>query len=201
MVTEIKVKVQIYSLVSSTKRHSPDFSQLPLGHRSYLFISHTNFPGRLEPDSHFRRTELLKHTSLHCPTRYPLTPGSRECTHEQSAFPRSTTSEHIQRSRGTEPAISCLYVAHAITEPRRPAKKEMALCSGPCHAMERQVETVDLDQRAYECAFLYDDIRSVCCVCLYPLMPKVGAELSSSKPNEIICRTSVQQLFNMLRLF
>ena len=95
------VKVQVYSLVSSAKRHSPDFTQLPTGHRTCSFISHLNSSGSTQPGCHFRRTELFKHTSLHCPTRYPLVPGSRECTCEQSALPRSTTSEHIQRIRGS----------------------------------------------------------------------------------------------------
>ena len=29
----------------------------------------------IQASCHFRHTELFKHTSLHCPTRYPLTPG------------------------------------------------------------------------------------------------------------------------------
>ena len=37
-----------------------------------------------------------------------LTPGSRECTCEQSALPRSTMSEHIQRSQGSNPwSLAC----------------------------------------------------------------------------------------------
>ena len=100
---KVKVKVEVYSLVSSAKRYSPDFTQLPPGNRTCSFISHLNSPGSIQPGCHFRRTALFKHTSLHCPTRYPLTPGSRECTCEQSALPRSTTSKHIQRCRGSNP--------------------------------------------------------------------------------------------------
>ena len=95
--------MEVYSLVSSAKRYSPDFTQLPPGNRTCSFISHLKSPGSIQPGCHFRRTALFKHTSLHCPTRYPLTPGSRECTCEQSALPRSTTSKHIQRSRGSNP--------------------------------------------------------------------------------------------------
>ena len=73
---------------------------IPPDHRACLFISHLNSPGSMQPGCHFRPTELFKHTSLHCQTLYPLTPGWRERTCEQSALPRSTTSEHIQRSRG-----------------------------------------------------------------------------------------------------
>ena len=91
----VKVKVEVYSLVSSAKRHSPDFTPLPPGHRTCSFISRLNSPGSIQAGSHFWRTKLFQHTSLHCPTRYPLTPGSRECTCRQSALPRSTTSsEH-----------------------------------------------------------------------------------------------------------
>ena len=77
-------------------------------HRTRSFISHLNSPGSIRLGCHFRSTELLKHTSLHCPTKYTLTPGSREWTCEQSALPRSTTSEHIQRSRGSNPqSLAC----------------------------------------------------------------------------------------------
>ena len=107
---KVKVKLEVYSLVSSAKRYSLDFTQLPPGHvhRICSFISHLNSLGSIQPGCHFLRTELFKHTSLHRPTRYPLTPGSRECTCEQSALPRSTTSKHIQRSRGSKPrSLAC----------------------------------------------------------------------------------------------
>ena len=48
-----KVKVRVYSLVSSAKRHSPDFIQLPPGHRTCSFISHLNSPGSIQPGCHF----------------------------------------------------------------------------------------------------------------------------------------------------
>ena len=136
--------MQVYSLVSSAKRHSPDFTQLSPGHRTCSFISHLNSPGAYSPAAIFRRTELFEHTSLHCPARYPVTPGSRDChplqpgsqhtacaetlagedgdcTCEQSALPRSTSSEHNYSAQpGIEPAISRLFVAHATTAPRRP---------------------------------------------------------------------------------
>ena len=101
----VKVKVEVYSLVSSATRYSPDFTQLPSGPRTRSFISHLKSPGSIQPGCHFRSTKLLKHTSLHCPTRYPLTPGSRDCTCGQSALPRSTTSEHNSAQSGIEPAI------------------------------------------------------------------------------------------------
>ena len=108
MGVDVKVKVKVYSLVSSAKRHSPDFTQLHSGHRTCSFISHLKSPASIQPGCHFRCKEQFKHTSLHCPTRYPLTPGSRECTCEQSALPRNTTSEHIQRSRGSNPrSLAC----------------------------------------------------------------------------------------------
>ena len=90
---------------SSAKRHSPDFtlSQLPPGYRICLFIRQLNSPGSIQPGCHCRRTKLFKRTSLHCRTRYPLAPESRVPTCEQSALPRNTASEHIQRSRGSNP--------------------------------------------------------------------------------------------------
>ena len=87
---------------------APDFTQLPPDHMTFSFIIHLNSLGSIQPSCHFRSTELFKHTSLHCPTRYPLTPGSRECACEQSALPRSTTSEYIQRSQGSNPrSLAC----------------------------------------------------------------------------------------------
>ena len=74
---KVNVKVEVYSLVSSAKRHSPDFTQLPPGHRTCSFISRLSSPGSMQPGCRFRRTELFKHTSFHCPTRYALTPGLR----------------------------------------------------------------------------------------------------------------------------
>ena len=112
MVNKKKVNVQVYGLVTSAKRHSPDFTQSPPGHRTCSFMSQLNTPCSIQPGCNFRRTELVKHTSLQCPTRYPLAPGSRECTCQQSALPRSTTSEPIQRSPLSNPR-SLLLVRRA----------------------------------------------------------------------------------------
>ena len=49
----VKVNVQVYSLVSNAKRDSPDFTQLPPGHRTCSFISHLNSPGSIQPGCHF----------------------------------------------------------------------------------------------------------------------------------------------------
>ena len=37
-----------------------------------------------------RHWKLFKHTSNHCPTRYPFTPGLTECTYRCSAMPKDT---------------------------------------------------------------------------------------------------------------
>ena len=105
----IKIKVEVCSLVSSTKCHSPDFKQLPPGHWTSLFISRLNSRGEHTAQLPcWGSMKLFKHASLHCPTRYPLTPGLRECTCEQSVLPRSTTPEHIQRSWGSNPpSLGC----------------------------------------------------------------------------------------------
>ena len=98
---KVKVKVEVYSLVSSTKHYSPDFTQLPPGHRTCSFISHLNSPGEHTARFAIFGARNYSNTSLHCPARYPVTPRSRECTCGQSALPRSTTSEHIQCNRGS----------------------------------------------------------------------------------------------------
>ena len=95
-------------LVSSVRCHSLNFTQLPPDHRTCLFISHLNSLGSIQPGCHFWCMKLFKHTSLHCPTRYPLTPRSRECTCEQRALPRNTTLKHIQCSLGSNPwSLAC----------------------------------------------------------------------------------------------
>ena len=92
------------------KHHSPDFTQLSPGHRTCSFISYLNSPGSIQSGCHFWCTKVFKHTSVHCPTRFPLTPGLRECTCEQSTLPRRTMPEHIQRSRGSNPrSLACMY--------------------------------------------------------------------------------------------
>ena len=50
---KVKVKVQVYSLVSSAKRHSPDFTQLPPGCRTCSFISHLKSRGAYRPAAIF----------------------------------------------------------------------------------------------------------------------------------------------------
>ena len=74
---------------------------IPPGLRTCSFISHLNSSGSIQPGCPLQHTELLKYISLHCPTRYPLTPGSRKCTCGQSALHRSTMSEHTQHSWGS----------------------------------------------------------------------------------------------------
>ena len=105
----VRVKIYVYSLVTRAKRHLPDFTQLPPGHRTCSFMSHLNPARSIQPGCHFRRTKLFKHTSLHCPTRYPLTSGLRECKREQSALPRNIhRGIIIQRSPGSNPrSLAC----------------------------------------------------------------------------------------------
>ena len=62
---KVKVKVGGYSLVSSAKGHSHDFTQLPPGHRTCSSISHLNSPGSTQPGCQFWRTELVEYTGLH----------------------------------------------------------------------------------------------------------------------------------------
>ena len=74
--------MSFHSLVSSAKRYSPDFRQLPPGHRTCMFIyKPSQLPGSIQLGCYFRRTETNQtHRNLPCPTMqvgYPLTPGSR----------------------------------------------------------------------------------------------------------------------------
>ena len=101
-------KVEVYSLVSSAKSHPPDFTRLPLVTGPVHSLAVSTPPGNIQLGCHFRRTDPFKHTSLHCRTRYPLTPGSRECTCGQSASPKSKTLENNSTQPGIEPAISRL---------------------------------------------------------------------------------------------
>ena len=130
------VKVEVYGQVSRAKRHSPNYTQQPPGHRTSSFLSYLNSPGSIQPSCHFQQMELFKHTNLLCPTRYPLTPGSRECTCEQSALPRSTMSQHNSAQPAIKPVISRLQVMHATTQPQCPTKEKMCYS-----AMERLSET------------------------------------------------------------
>ena len=93
--------MRVYSLVSSVKCHSPDFTQLSPGHRTCSFISHLNSPGSIQPGCHFLAQGTIQTHKPSLSYHVPLTLGSRECTCEQSALPRSTTSEYIQRSWGS----------------------------------------------------------------------------------------------------
>ena len=56
---DIKVKVKVYSVVSSAKRHSPGCTQLPPGHRICSFISHLNSTGSIQPGCHIGARNYL----------------------------------------------------------------------------------------------------------------------------------------------
>ena len=51
---EIKVQVEVFDLVSGAKWYSPDYTQLPPGHRTCSFIGlcHLNSPGSTQPWCH-----------------------------------------------------------------------------------------------------------------------------------------------------
>ena len=95
---------------------------------------------------HFLRTKLLKHISLHCLTRYPFTPGSREGTWRQSVLPRSTTSRHNSAQSGIEPCSlarkSCMlplkhaaphYLLHINTNRGQPVSDLWTQIPGSLH--------------------------------------------------------------------
>ena len=75
-----KVKVRVYSLVSSAKRHSPDFIQLTPGHRTCSFISHLNFPGSIQPGCHFFGARNYSHSQA-----FTVLPGTHLLLGRESA--------------------------------------------------------------------------------------------------------------------
>ena len=97
----VKIEVQVYSLVSSTKRYSPDFTQLPPGHRTCSFISHLNSPRSIQPGCHFRRTGLFNAQA------FTVLPGTQSFLGRRSArvgkVPclEAQCRSIIQRSRGS----------------------------------------------------------------------------------------------------
>ena len=108
MVLTLKVKVVVYSQVSSAKCHSLNFTQLPPGHRTCSFISHLNSPRSIQPGCHFQHTELFKHTSLHCRTRYPLTPGQESAHVGKMPCLGAQRQNLIQPSQGLNPqSLAC----------------------------------------------------------------------------------------------
>ena len=114
---------------SGAKHHLPDYT--PLGHRTCSFISHLNSLESTQPGCHFRLTELFKHTSLYCSSRYQLTPWSRGCRCGQSALPKMPQRlSIIQPSRRSNPqSLACkshtlplsYNVPHVHDVPRAPA--------------------------------------------------------------------------------
>ena len=105
-----KKKVQVYSLVSrlSAKRHSPDSTQLPPGHRSSSFISHLNSPGSMlvttiSGAQNYSNTQAF---TVLLSTHLLLGRGSARVG--KVPLPRSTTSEHNSAQPGMEPATSGL---------------------------------------------------------------------------------------------
>ena len=65
--------MEVYSPVSSANAALLTWHSYPLVAGPCSFISHLSFLGSIQPGSHkFWRTQLITHTSLLGPTRYPL---------------------------------------------------------------------------------------------------------------------------------
>ena len=74
----------------------------------------------IQPCCHHPLKTIQTHRNLHCPTRFPLPPGSREWVHVWvNALPRGTAPQPIQPSRWSviKPVISPLQTARTATEP------------------------------------------------------------------------------------
>ena len=94
-----KVKVEVHSVISSGKHHSPDFTQCELPrHRTCSFISHLNSPGSIRPAA---TCSTRNYSNTQAITVLPGTPLllGQESACGQSALPRST-SEHTSAQLG-----------------------------------------------------------------------------------------------------
>ena len=87
------------------KRYSPNFTQLypcMVTGPAYSVISHINSLEACSLAGTMALETIQTHRSLHYPTRYPLTPGSRRCT-LWAAWPRGTVPQQVQPSRWANP--------------------------------------------------------------------------------------------------
>ena len=124
-------------LSSGIWREAP-FARLHIspGHRTCSFISHLNPQGSVQPDCHFRRTELFKLTSLHCPTRYTHLYSWvkrvhvwAKCLNCLGSQRRSIVSAAGDRTRD----LSLVRRARSTTEPRRPTNDQTSILrEGAC---------------------------------------------------------------------
>ena len=90
-----KVKVEVYGLVSGTKCHSPNYTQLSPGHRTCPFISHLNSPGSTQHCCHHSAgnySNAQKPSLSYQAPSYSWVLRVHMCG--QSALPRSRISQH-----------------------------------------------------------------------------------------------------------
>ena len=117
----LKVKIEVYSLISSEGAALLTLSNYFLVTGPLSFISHLNLPRSIQPGSHkFCHTWLITHTSLHSPIRYPLLLLLERVYLWVKALPKSTASTANSAQPVIEPMHSHLQIAHATTEPWRP---------------------------------------------------------------------------------
>ena len=103
---KVKVKVEVYGLLSGAKRRSPDYTQLPPGH---LFIHR---PSQL-PGEHPAQLPFPLHRTIPTHEAFTVLPATylllgRDSARGHSALHRSTTSQHNSAQPGIEPVISPL---------------------------------------------------------------------------------------------
>ena len=75
-------KVEVYSLISNAKRHSPDFTPLPPGHRTCSFIIK---PSQLDPGEHTARPCHFRRTELFNTQAFTVLPGTHLLLGRESA--------------------------------------------------------------------------------------------------------------------
>ena len=105
--------MKVYSLVSSRSNH-PALHNYPPGHRTCSFMNKpSQLPGSIQPGCHQVEETIQTHRNSSRSTRYPLTPGLRDCLAQDH-------NARAQPSQRFEPVITRLQVAYATTAPGRP---------------------------------------------------------------------------------
>ena len=115
---KIKLNVKVYSLASCTKCYSPNFTQLPPGHRTCSFLK----PSQLLAE-HTAWLPFLALRNYSNTQAFLVLPGTHLLLVWESAHlgkvpcPGTQCCSAIKPIWPLEPAISHLQVAHATTEP------------------------------------------------------------------------------------
>ena len=110
----------VYLYSATLCKISMRFTSIFPGYRTCSFQYQLNSLGMHTALLPSRRWKLFKHTSNHCPTKYPFTPGSRECTYRWSVL-RKNTAPH-RGGRDPYPRPFSPKSQAMVTAPWQPAR-------------------------------------------------------------------------------